>query len=137
MKGSRGSGVKIRTCTAQCLVCPPFAAIGDKNQIYEDVFNPFPNKPWFVRVCSRSLFEKTVGKGEIARNEQFLLFPQCFLPVWITFCHFHQYKMQAFSVWKGLKFVVWERVNFINSYLPFPQKSIRSEIAKLFSISIL
>ena len=26
-------------------------------------------------------FENTVGKGEIARNEQFLLFPQCFLPV--------------------------------------------------------
>ena len=23
-------------------------------------------------------FENTVGKGEIARNEQFLLFPQCF-----------------------------------------------------------
>ena len=32
------------------------------------------------------LFENTVGKGEIARNEQFLLFPQCFLPVWIAFC---------------------------------------------------
>ena len=41
--------------------------------------NPFPNKPWFLRVCSTSL-ENTVGKGEIARNEQFLLFPQCFLP---------------------------------------------------------
>ena len=26
-------------------------------------------------------FENTVGKGEIDRNEQFLLFPQCFLPV--------------------------------------------------------
>ena len=26
-------------------------------------------------------FENTVGKGEIARNEQFLLFPQCFLLV--------------------------------------------------------
>ena len=26
-------------------------------------------------------FEKIVGKGEIARNEQFLLFLQCFLPV--------------------------------------------------------
>ena len=24
-------------------------------------------------------FENIVGKGEIARNEQFLLFPQCFL----------------------------------------------------------
>ena len=35
-------------------------------------------------------FENTVGKGEIARNEQFLLFPQCFLPVWIISCHFRQ-----------------------------------------------
>ena len=26
-------------------------------------------------------FENTVGQGEIARNEQFLLFTQCFLPV--------------------------------------------------------
>ena len=25
-------------------------------------------------------FENTVGKGEIARNEQFLLFLQCFYP---------------------------------------------------------
>ena len=35
-------------------------------------------------------FENSVGKGEIAHNEQFLLFPQCFLPVWRTICHFHQ-----------------------------------------------
>ena len=26
-------------------------------------------------------FENTVGKGEIDRNDQFLLFPQCFLPI--------------------------------------------------------
>ena len=39
--------------------------------------NPFPNKPWFLRVCSTSL-ENTVGKGETARKEQFLLFPQHF-----------------------------------------------------------
>ena len=26
-------------------------------------------------------FKNTVGKGEIARNEQFPFFPQCFLPV--------------------------------------------------------
>ena len=32
---------------------------------------PWKNKP----------FENTVGKGEIARNKQFLLFTQCFLPV--------------------------------------------------------
>ena len=35
-------------------------------------------------------FENTVGKGEIARNEQFLIFPQCFLATWRIFCHFHK-----------------------------------------------
>ena len=49
-------------------------------------------------------FENTVGKGEIARNKQFLLFPQCFLPFWITFCHFRQVRncrLQTLSVWKS------------------------------------
>ena len=35
-------------------------------------------------------FENTVGKGEIAHNEQFLFFPQCFLTIWRNFCHVHQ-----------------------------------------------
>ena len=59
-------------------------------------------------------FENTVGKGEIARDEQFLFFPQCFLPFWRTFCHFHQIqncRLQTLSVWKSLKFLVWGRVN--------------------------
>ena len=43
-------------------------------------FDALGNKP----------FENPVGKGEIARIKQFLLFPQCFLPVWIAFCHFRQ-----------------------------------------------
>ena len=34
--------------------------------------------------------ENTVGKGEIACNKQFLLFPHCFLPFWRTFCHIYQ-----------------------------------------------
>ena len=36
------------------------------------------------------VFENTVGKGEIACNEQFLFFLQCFLPVWRTFWHLHR-----------------------------------------------
>ena len=32
------------------------------------------------------------GKGENAHNEQFFLFPQCFLPIGKTFCHFHLIK---------------------------------------------
>ena len=58
-------------------------------------------------------FENTVGKGEIAHNEQFLLFPECFLPIWKTLCHFHQNRnggLQTLSVWKSLKFAVGERV---------------------------
>ena len=46
--------------------------------------NPFPNKPWFLRVCSMSL-ENTAGKGEIASDKQFLLFPQCFLENFLPF----------------------------------------------------
>ena len=44
----------------------------------------------------QTAFENIVGKGEIARNEQFLLFPNCFLLNQIiasTFVHiyFQQY----------------------------------------------
>ena len=49
-----------------------------------------PHNDTFLRPWETNLLKNTVGKGEIARNEQFLLFPQCFLPVWITFFHFHQ-----------------------------------------------
>ena len=43
----------------------------------------------FLRVCSTILL-KTLGKGEIARYEQFLLFLQCFLPFKRTICQFLQ-----------------------------------------------
>ena len=65
-------------------------------------------------VSALNSFENTVGKGEIALNEQFLLFPQCFIPMWRTLCHFHKIEnchLQTLLIWKSLKFVVWERVN--------------------------
>ena len=74
-------------------------------------FNHFAHKPWFLCVCSKS-FENTVEIGEIA-HKQFLLFPQHFPPFWGTFRHNHQFLncgLQTISVWKSLKFVVWERV---------------------------
>ena len=36
----------------------------------------------------QTAFENTVGKGEIGRNEQFLLFPQCFLLIQIILSPF-------------------------------------------------
>ena len=73
--------------------------------------DPVPNKPWFLRACSTSLLKTVRDKGEIARNEQFLLFSQHFLPICRTFCHFHQNQnccLQTITVWTSLKFVVWE-----------------------------
>ena len=58
--------------------------------VSQKYINPFADTSWFLRVYNTRLLKKTVGKGEIARNEQFLFFPQCFLPVWINFCHFRQ-----------------------------------------------
>ena len=88
-----------------------------------NVFNPsqkelliltFP-KQALVCMCLQFMSsENTAGKGEIACNEQFLLFWHCFLSVWRTFFHYHQIwncHLQTLWIWKSLKFVVWERVN--------------------------
>ena len=64
-----------------------------------------------LRVCkSSSLFENSVGKGEIARNEQFLLFPQCFF---LSFCGDLTSNLilsSANSLLKSLNSIVRERL---------------------------
>ena len=44
----------------------------------------FPKQALVFTCLQYKSLENTVKKGEIARNEQFLLFPQCFLPIWRT-----------------------------------------------------
>ena len=56
---------------------------------------PFPEQALVFTCLQYKSLENTVGKGEIARNEQFLLFPQCFLPFWRPFYHFHNFKMSS------------------------------------------
>ena len=51
---------------------------------------PFPKQALIFTCLQYKFFENTVRKGEIARKEQLLLFPQYFLPVWITFSHSRQ-----------------------------------------------
>ena len=41
--------------------------IPSSKELWKKDLNPFPDKPWFLRVCSMSL-ENKVGKGEIAQN---------------------------------------------------------------------
>ena len=40
---------------------------------------PFSPQTLILTHQEKTAFENIVGKGKIARNEQFLLFPQCFL----------------------------------------------------------
>ena len=56
--------------------------------IYSSIL--LPHSHTMTPFLGNKTFENTVGKGEIAGNEQFILCPQCFLPDWITFCHFRQ-----------------------------------------------
>ena len=70
--------------------------------------------PGFYVSAVQVFWINTVGKGEIAHHEQFLLFPQCFLAVKRTFRYFHQMwncRLQTLSVWKRLKFVVRKGFN--------------------------
>ena len=46
---------------------------------------PFAKQALVFTCLLYKSFENTVGKGEIAHNEQFFLFPQCFLPICRTF----------------------------------------------------
>ena len=88
--------------------CPPTLL---HFQISENFcLNPFPNK-------HRS-FENTVGKGEIARNEQFLLFPvfSTCLESFLPFSSNLKLSSATLLVWTSLKFVVWERVTSSSCY---------------------
>ena len=58
---------------------PPIICAWEKVDISSPVIRILnPIKPFPKQVFKSS--ENTVGKGEIACNKQFLLFPQCFQP---------------------------------------------------------
>ena len=50
-----------------------------RNVLYQ-ANTPFTKQALVFTCLQYKSFENTVEKGEIARNEQFLLFPLCFLP---------------------------------------------------------
>ena len=70
------------TCFFFCKITPV--------HIKKQKLSPIPTQLHLLTPLGNKPFGNTVGKEEIVRNEQFLLFPQCFLPVWKTFYHFRQ-----------------------------------------------
>ena len=78
--------------------------------------NPFPNKPWFLRVYSIIYLKTLWEKEKLLVTSHFSFSHSVFYPFWTTFFHFHQFqncRLQTLSVWKSQKFAVWERVNNI------------------------
>ena len=71
----------------QCRSRSDYAKCGNQNfLLFDTCFFLTPSQTNLVFTCLQNKsIENTVGKGEIARNEQFLLFPQRFLPIWKPF----------------------------------------------------
>ena len=81
-QGLFGKGLKV-ICEDNIKIPPyPFTTIPSFKSL-----NPFLNKPTCLLYKS---FENMLGKGQIAGNEQFLLFPKCFLPICRTPSQFYQ-----------------------------------------------
>ena len=96
-----------------------FVCLNDVQHSVLMYFNPFPKQALVFTYLPYKSFEKTQGKGEIAHNEQFLLFTRRFLLFWRTICHFHpieNYLLQTLSIWKSINLLFG-----IGITLSFPQ----------------
>ena len=74
-------------------------------------FNPFPNKPWFLCVCSSSLLKTLWEKEKLLAMSNFSFSHNVFYLFGELTAIFNKLEIvvcKLFSVWKGLKFVVGE-----------------------------
>ena len=79
--------------------------------------HPFPNKNWFLCVCSSSLLKTLLEKEKLFVTINFSFFPTVFsthLENFLPFSSNLKLSLPSLSVWMSLKFDVWERVNSSN-----------------------
>ena len=81
--------------------------------VIDNELNPFPNKPWFLRVCNTSLLKTQREKEKLLVTSNFsfshsVFYPSKDLPV--ISIKFQIVVCNLLLVWKGLNLVVWERV---------------------------
>ena len=78
-----------------------------------NLFKPFPNKPWFLRVCSTSLLKTLWEKEKLLVTSNFSFSHIVSYPFGELYAIFHKVKncrLHTLSVWKSLRFVLWKRV---------------------------
>ena len=77
-------------------------------------FNPFPNKPWFLPVCRTNLLKTMLEKEKLLVTSNFSFSHSVFYlfgELSAIFIQIQNCCVQTLSVWKSIKFVIWERVN--------------------------
>ena len=92
----------------------------------QSVINPFPNKPWVLRVCSTSLLQTLWKKEKLLVTSNFSFFLSVFYPfgeLSAIFIKFKNCRLQTLSIWTSLKFVFWERVKRACLEFDFLQQS--------------
>ena len=75
--------------------------------------NPFPNKPWFLRVSSTRLLKTLWEKEKLLVTSNFSFSRSVFYPFGELSTIFIRFEVVLckLSVWKSIKFVLRERVN--------------------------
>ena len=78
-----------------------------------DGLNPFPNNPWFLRVCSTSLLKTLREKEKLLVTNNFSFSHSVFYPFLKLLPFSSTLKWSSASSFnlKRLKFLLWERVN--------------------------
>ena len=84
-----------------------------------------------VQVFLKTLWEKQ----KLLITSNFSFSHTVFYPFWRTFRHFHRIwdcRLQALSVWEGLKFIVWEKVKKKNVHfseiIKFPESACKCKL---------
>ena len=92
-----------------------------EEDLRKNCVNPFPNKPWFLRVCSASLLKTLWEKEKLLVKSNLSFSHSVFYPFVELFAILIKSEIVVckLSLWKSLKFVVWERVN--QHFLHIPQ----------------
>ena len=102
-------------------------------------FNSFPNKPLFSRVRSTSLLKTLWEKKKLLVTSNFSFFHSVlylFGELSSIFIELKNCRLQTLSVWKSLKFVIWERVKMSSAIcFNFDQSKILSSGNKVVVVS--
>ena len=81
----------------------------------KQLFNYFPNKPWFLCVYKISLLKRLWEKEKLLVMSIFFFSHSVFYLFRELSTISSNLKLSSVDSWKSLKFVIWKRVNFYHS----------------------